>query len=168
MNFKAVLALSKTARSAQTHKSISFIRIVWSTLYVYLWSVYALLKVIHPKYTEKELLRTAIWTNNKLVGFWQTFFTSNNTQILRMTTIKIISLNFSNAFSPKKLKSNLIHDLSFYFTPNPFQVPETSQVFIVLGIYNFGFALLSFARKIQKDDLCVIPGPLYVFFFSFK
>ena len=38
MNFKAVLALPKTARSAQTHKSISFIWIVWSTLYVYLCS----------------------------------------------------------------------------------------------------------------------------------
>ena len=38
LNFKAVLALPKTARSAQTHKSISFIWIVWSTLYVYLWS----------------------------------------------------------------------------------------------------------------------------------
>ena len=33
--FKAVLALPKTARSAQTHKSITFIWIVWSTLY---WS----------------------------------------------------------------------------------------------------------------------------------
>ena len=32
MNFKAVLALPKTARSAQTHKRISFIWIVWSTL----------------------------------------------------------------------------------------------------------------------------------------
>ena len=32
MNFKAVLALPKTARFAQTHKSISFIWIVWSTL----------------------------------------------------------------------------------------------------------------------------------------
>ena len=37
MNFKAVLALPKTARSAQTYKSIRFIWIVWSTLYVYLW-----------------------------------------------------------------------------------------------------------------------------------
>ena len=37
MNLKAVLALPKTARSAQTHKSISFIWIVWSTLSVYLW-----------------------------------------------------------------------------------------------------------------------------------
>ena len=36
LNFKAVLALPKTAGSAQTHKSISFIWIVWSTLYVYL------------------------------------------------------------------------------------------------------------------------------------
>ena len=37
MNFKAVLALPKKAGSAQTYKSISFIWIVWSTLYVYLW-----------------------------------------------------------------------------------------------------------------------------------
>ena len=37
LNFKAVLALPKMAHSAQTHKSISFIWIVWSTLYVYLW-----------------------------------------------------------------------------------------------------------------------------------
>jgi len=33
LNFKAVLVLPKTAGSAQTHKSISFIWIVWSTLY---------------------------------------------------------------------------------------------------------------------------------------
>ena len=36
LNFKAGLALPKMARSAQTDKSISFIWIVWSTLYVYL------------------------------------------------------------------------------------------------------------------------------------
>ena len=46
MNFKAVLALPKMARSAQTHKSISFIWIVWSTLYVYLW-VYPQLLLNH-------------------------------------------------------------------------------------------------------------------------
>ena len=34
VNFKAVLALPKTVRSAQTHKSINFIWIVCSTLYV--------------------------------------------------------------------------------------------------------------------------------------
>ena len=37
LNFRAVLALPKMAHSAQTHKSIRFIRIVWSTLCVYLW-----------------------------------------------------------------------------------------------------------------------------------
>ena len=35
--FRTVLVLPKTASSAQTHKSMSFIGIVWSTLYVYLW-----------------------------------------------------------------------------------------------------------------------------------
>ena len=42
MNFNAVLARPKTARSAQTHKSITFIWIVWSTLYVYLCFTYTL------------------------------------------------------------------------------------------------------------------------------
>ena len=37
LNLKADLALPKTASSAQTHKSISFIWIILSTLYVYLW-----------------------------------------------------------------------------------------------------------------------------------
>ena len=37
LNFRPVLVLPKTAGSAQTHKSMSFILIVWSTLYVYLW-----------------------------------------------------------------------------------------------------------------------------------
>ena len=36
LNFESVLVLPKTAGSAQTNKSISFIWIVWSTLYVYL------------------------------------------------------------------------------------------------------------------------------------
>ena len=37
LNFKTVLAMPKTAHSAQTHKSMSFIWIGWITLYVYLW-----------------------------------------------------------------------------------------------------------------------------------
>ena len=37
MCVRAVLVLPKTASSAQTYKSMSFIWIVWSTLYVYLW-----------------------------------------------------------------------------------------------------------------------------------
>ena len=38
LNFIAVLVLPKTAGSAQTHNCISFIWIIWSTLYVYLCS----------------------------------------------------------------------------------------------------------------------------------
>ena len=37
LNFRTILVLPKTAGSAQTHKSKSFIWIVWSTLYVHLW-----------------------------------------------------------------------------------------------------------------------------------
>jgi hypothetical protein len=37
LNSRAVLVLPKTASFAQTHQSMSFILIVWSTLYVYLW-----------------------------------------------------------------------------------------------------------------------------------
>ena len=36
LNFRAVFVLPKTAGSAQTHKSMSLIWIVWSTLYVHL------------------------------------------------------------------------------------------------------------------------------------
>ena len=36
--YSKIFAMPNTARSVQTHKSISFIWIVWSTLYVYFWS----------------------------------------------------------------------------------------------------------------------------------
>ena len=47
MNFRAVLVLPKTAESAQTHKSMSFIWIVWSTLFLMVRQ--KLLKSIHYK-----------------------------------------------------------------------------------------------------------------------
>ena len=37
LNLSAVLVLPKPAGSAQTHKIMSFIWNIWSTLYVYLW-----------------------------------------------------------------------------------------------------------------------------------
>ena len=64
MNFKAVLALPKTARSAQTHKSISFIWIVWSTLYVYLWSGH------------KHLLRFQNWDSHHISISLLTYFSA--------------------------------------------------------------------------------------------
>ena len=60
LNLKAVLALPKTARSAKTHKSIIFIRIVWSTLYLYLC---LLAQISLPI----EKFSYSIWT------FWQFF-----------------------------------------------------------------------------------------------
>ena len=52
MNFKAVLTLPKTAPSAQTYKSITFIWIVWSTLYVYLWYKYKFLSVKNRRFAK--------------------------------------------------------------------------------------------------------------------
>ena len=49
MNFRAVLVLPEMAGSAQTHKSMSFIWIVWSTLYVYLWLNCKSVKVLHGR-----------------------------------------------------------------------------------------------------------------------
>ena len=83
MYFKAVLALPKTARSAQTHKSISFIWIVWSTLYVYLWSRLQTLQVatknvkIHctdgfrnDTKVERRRIYNGASINNVTIFFW--------------------------------------------------------------------------------------------------
>ena len=45
---KQFLTLPKTASSTQTHKSKSFIWIVWSTLYAYLWMLHT---INHPKWS---------------------------------------------------------------------------------------------------------------------
>ena len=79
MSFKAVLALPKTASSAQINKSISFIGIVWSTLYVYLWSQYEL----------------NYWTSWLYILFFRTNLVSilgKNGQmaIVAMSTLKVV------------------------------------------------------------------------------
>ena len=62
MNFKAVLVLPKTASSAQTHEIMSFIRVVWSTLYVG---------------SQKSIFCTTdIWSKK----FTQSFFLTENTR----------------------------------------------------------------------------------------
>ena len=62
MNLKSVLALSSTAGSAETHKSISFIWIVCSTLYVYLLFAYllSLLEVLFDNFSSKTPLNTGL------------------------------------------------------------------------------------------------------------
>ena len=61
LNFKAILAFPKTASSAQIHRSISFIWIVWSTLYLYLW----LYRQPSATYT-----KTGWWYDFKLFKLW--------------------------------------------------------------------------------------------------
>ena len=65
LNFKAVLALPKTADSAQTLKNISFIWIVWSTLYVYLCYNAELIATIHS-ITEFLPRDTKFWSTKAL------------------------------------------------------------------------------------------------------
>ena len=56
LNTKAVLVLPKTAGSAHKHKSISFIWIFWSTLYVYLCFR---LDLLLPSLASNGILRTS-------------------------------------------------------------------------------------------------------------
>ena len=78
LHFKAVLALPKTACSTQTHVSISFIWIVWSTLSIYLcirganlcslkknWGLFLHRKLVFHWYFEPDtghmILATCYW-----------------------------------------------------------------------------------------------------------
>ena len=62
LNFKAVLELPKMARTDQTNKSISFIWIVWSTLFMYIstFSNPHLKKRIH-RYCKLSYLQVSMW-----------------------------------------------------------------------------------------------------------
>ena len=98
LNFNAVLALPKTARSAQTQKSISFIWIVLSTLYVYLWTMVEKRKkkkkaLLHDTYlynvqqggrfTTMEIAQKGIleWNNSHKLFVLQIYF-CGTTQIM--------------------------------------------------------------------------------------
>ena len=94
MNFKAVLALPKTAHSAQTHKSIRFIWIVWSTLYVYLW---VLLK------NRENLL------SEKFQNCNSHFYNGDHTgaiSILKWDKISVIVMGFTKASGHLRKKRN--------------------------------------------------------------
>ena len=72
LNFKAALALPKTA---QTHKSVSFICIVWSTIYVYLWR-------------KHQFFSQETWTYVQVIDFLELWL------ICSQKTIKIGLLHF--------------------------------------------------------------------------
>ena len=83
LKFKEVLALPKMACSAQTHKSISFIWTVWSTLYVYLclfltlaWNLAAISRKTEPP--PSELLAISIDILDLFLLLWSTMLVSES------------------------------------------------------------------------------------------
>ena len=83
LNVRAVLVLPKMAGSAQANKSMSFIWIVWSTLYVYLWFQvqpsslrhrHLLVKVLYPQLLLKQRLHLSQLLKTRLqcphLQFW--------------------------------------------------------------------------------------------------
>ena len=87
MNFKAVLALPKTAGSAQTPKSISFIWIVWSTLYVYLCR-------------RVKLKSDSPWSNIFLKGVSKNGYVVENRKSAHINLFSLISYNFLMVYKP--------------------------------------------------------------------
>ena len=80
MKFKAVLALTKKARSAQTQKSISFIWIVWSTLYVYL-CFYPQSSLFTNIVSVTRILKP-VWK----VSFWDQYYQINSSTFKHLQT----------------------------------------------------------------------------------
>ena len=87
MNFRAFLVLAKTAGSARTNESMIFIWIVWSTLYLYLWSKVKFISLNIISYTHVNPIRGATFTTNAFIFNFNHFFLSffsrkQNTQFL--------------------------------------------------------------------------------------
>ena len=76
MNFRAFLVLAKTAGSARTNESMSFIWIVWSTLYLYLWSKVKFISLNIISYTYVNPIRGATFTTNAFIFNFNHFFLS--------------------------------------------------------------------------------------------
>ena len=120
LNFKAVLALPNTARSARTHKSISFIWIVWSTLYVYLcekckrWRLLIIL-LAAKRPPSMSLFQSTINAQRKK-GFWRKF------RPRRKATRTLGNLSFFMS----------INYLGTYFQGLPFCFLVEMQAFIYL------------------------------------
>ena len=98
MNFKAVLALPKMAKSAQTYKSISFIWIVWSTLYIYLCLV-----------DEREYKRCRLNLPNISSYFLQFgFFITGHHSCTTWSKIKSCA-NVNNSYHWRKLQHSMVY-----------------------------------------------------------
>ena len=100
LNFRAVLVLPKTAGSAQTHKSMSFVWIVWSTLYVYLWYVlWCCGSICHQLFTFIQIAsgQRHFWNNYSFIFLDSTVFGWQ---------VEIHQVNFWSADLRKALQSS--------------------------------------------------------------
>ena len=111
--FKAVLALPKMVRSAQTHKNISFIWIVWSSLYVNLCQHAK--KIYAPQSFSRgypTLLSTKHWLCSKFYNLIQWA-----TQVALKTNFKLLQTIMTGfLFSYKKIWHFLAKFCPFFVT----------------------------------------------------
>ena len=161
MNFKAVFALLKTARSAQTQKSKSFTWIVWSTLYVYLcpkiFFLFAFKKSFIWIRFKLYLILSIIWYRSVVVFHWiilthlryaTDFKTASNllffefeSILIQMksiyeVTFEILQINeliFFKLFSNNTLLSTILQI--------NIQAWNTCTIFIKLHIWNYSNTL---------------------------
>ena len=96
-----MLALPKTARSAQTHKSISFILIVWSTLYVYLCPWYQLLL--------RRVTSGSCQVPRKQKGITYLIFKQSDMSLLNRWTVVNI---FCNLLSSLRISFEILYGIS--------------------------------------------------------
>ena len=137
MNFKAILALPKTAPSAQTYKSITFIWIVWSTLYVYLWLQVKLQVQKKKKFTEL---------------FKEEFLKSHNFVLIKKLIQQVLH---NSQICPRGPCTAVVYKWNHYLCLGPKPKPKAtlllghnselaaaySYFYIVLGSWKFHFAV---------------------------
>ena len=108
-NFKEVLALPKTAHSAQTYKSISFTWIVWSTLYVYLWDLpklWTTFSNISKFVLSKSFFCVKNWSNLSQKKLYVEFLTRRPTFIKKC---------FWKEYFPNLLETTLLHQIFIFW-----------------------------------------------------
>ena len=141
LNFKAVLALPNMARSAQAHKSISFIWIVWSTLNVYLWvSPKEWSKLQQSPNLAKLVNQTASLTIDRLGQLWKNSLMSNDLPNLFLLLNHFQPYSLFLLYTPVKKGKLLIFEkkLRQMLTPQIMFVVICRQAFVISLIRTCG------------------------------
>ena len=122
LNFYAVSALPKTACSAQTHKSISFIWLVWSTLYVYLWFTPLIYSLWHKW---ASLLYVATLHFNLCT--YKKYAQSSRPKVTRKWEKSTLKISGDSRITQQKIS------FSFKINPRPIQI--ALSIFFWKGIF---------------------------------